>query len=160
MLVAVFAAVYVVLESPPTVKKLDSRAETSTFMSGALFGVALALGLLAALMDSGSRWNDDGLTVGMLALGAGALSFLSPRRPWLWALSVYVCMPVFYIISPPADGWSSPDPLPLGLNNRVGQSVIGTTLYLLCPLAGAYTGMLIRGLLDRRVRTADRPTEN
>ena len=160
MLAAVVASVYLVLESPPATKKPDSRAATSTATTVVLLGVALTLGLLAALIDSGSRWDDDGRTLGMLALSAGVLGLLSPRKPWLWALGVYAWMPVFYLISPPPVPWSSPGPLAFGLNNRVGESILATVAYLVFPLAGAYVGMLIRGLLDRRVRMAGRPTEN
>ncbi len=50
--------------------------------------LALAYGALVAWIDSRPTWDDDGITAGLLFLGAGALGAITPRGAWRWGLAV------------------------------------------------------------------------
>jgi len=52
------------------------------------FVVALAIGVVVALIDSSPGWDSTGITAGLLFLGAGAAAAIGRDRPWLWALLV------------------------------------------------------------------------
>lgn len=97
-----------------------------------LFAIALCLGLSIAYVDSSRGWDDTGITVFALLVASGMLGFLSPRRPWLWALVVGIWIPL------------------VGIITRQDYTML---LVLLVPLAGAYAGMATR-LLIRKARTS------
>ncbi|MGZ8562228.1 MAG: hypothetical protein ACXWWU_01250 [Candidatus Limnocylindria bacterium] len=62
-----------------------------------LAGVATAIGLAAAYVDSRVTWDDTGVTVMLILLATAVLTALSGRRPWLWALLVGAWVPIFEI---------------------------------------------------------------
>lgn len=149
MVAAAIASAYLVFERPP---RPDSVNQTSKAATVAAFGAALLLGFLIALTESRSGWASDGTTMAGLALGAAAFSLINRSHPWLWALGIYASIPVFYAIAPPRHlPWVVPSgPLPFGMNNRGGLAVNETLVFLLVAIAGAYAGVLMRKLLDRR----------
>ena len=59
--------------------------------------VAFFGGLAIAWIDAGPRWDDTGITVGLLLIVAAVAAFVSTRRPWLSALLVGVPTPVVEI---------------------------------------------------------------
>jgi hypothetical protein len=99
----------------------------SRWAQGVLFGVAAAIGLAIAWVDSRPHWDDAGITAGMLFLSAGFLGMMGPRRPWLWALGIGVWIPLQMVLHAPTAG------------NMLGGLVI-----LAFPMAGAYAGMALR----------------
>ena len=58
------------------------------------FVVALAIGVVVALIDSSPGWDSTGITAGLLFLGAGAAAAIGRDRPWLWALLVGLPTPL------------------------------------------------------------------
>jgi hypothetical protein len=92
-----------------------------------LLGAAVAVGLAIAWVDSRPKWDDTGITAGMLLLTAGVLGLMGPRRPWLWALGIGVWIPLHQLVQAPTMG------------NALGGLVI-----LAFPMAGAYAGMAVR----------------
>jgi hypothetical protein len=95
-------------------------------MQKVLLAVALGLGGLVAYVDSRPHWDDTGVTAAVLILISGVLGFLGPNRPWLWALSLGVWIPLLGIVR--AQNYSS-------------------MLALVVVFAGAYGGRAIRGWL-------------
>ena len=159
MVAAAVAAGYLVFERPPGPHLVNQVTKTTTAI---LFMAAMLLGFLIALTESHSGWTSDGTTMAGLALGAAAFSLINRSRPWLWALGVYASIPVFYAITPPRHlPWVVPSgPLPFGMNNRAGLAVNETLAFLLVAIAGAYAGVLMRKLLDRKMRTTNSSSAN
>jgi hypothetical protein len=93
--------------------------------TAALSLVAVALGLSIAYMDSRPHFDDAGVTVAALTVGAVMLGMIGPERPWLWALGVGVWIPIQGIV----------------LKHDFTMLIV-----LLFPLAGAYIGRLVRTL--------------
>jgi hypothetical protein len=58
------------------------------------FVVAVAAGIAIALIDSSPGWDSNGITAGLLLLGAGAAAAIGRDRPWLWALLVGLPTPI------------------------------------------------------------------
>ena len=56
--------------------------------------VAVGTGLALAVIDSRPSFDDTGITAVGLALAAGLASFVSGRRPWLWALATGIWVPL------------------------------------------------------------------
>ena len=113
----------------------SSRAVANSFekermdvMQKILLVIAVLLGLLLAYVDASPHWDDTGIMVGALLLGAAVLALLGQRRPWLVALAVGIWIPLRYIL----------------LNHDLRMLVV-----LLFPLAGAYAGWAAR-LLARK----------
>lgn len=93
------------------------------------FIVSLCLGAMIGWMDSRPNWDDTGVTV-FLVLGVSALfGFLNPKRPWMWALSVGIWIPIWNVL----------------LNNTYGSSFA-----LVFAFIGAYVGAYGRKLLLSR----------
>lgn len=61
---------------------------------GSLVPLAILLGLLITLVDDSPGWDDTGVSAAMVFTCAGLLGALHPARPWLWALSVGLWIPV------------------------------------------------------------------
>lgn len=95
-----------------------------------LLGVAIALGMAIAWMDSRPHWDDDGITAGCLLLSAGLLGLIGPRRPWLWALGIGLWVPLYLFVDKPTLG-----------------SALGGCVILAFPMAGAYAGMAVRRVI-------------
>ena len=70
-----------------------SRSTASRRYATALV-VAVAAGIGIALIDSSPGWDSNGITAGLLLLGAGAAAAISRDRPWLWALLVGLPTPI------------------------------------------------------------------
>jgi len=91
-----------------------------------LFINAVALGLLIGFIDSSPRWDDTGITVGMILIPTAFLGFVMPKRAWILALSVGIWIPIWNI---------------LRTNNYAS--------FIALPIAfvGAYAGVLIYKLV-------------
>ena len=64
----------------------------------ALAIAALILGVVVALIDSSPGWDSDGITAGLLFLGAGGATVAARgRQPWLWAMLVGLPTPILEI---------------------------------------------------------------
>ncbi len=74
------------------VTALSERRRTVRLRS--LVPLAILLGLMITLVDDSPGWDDTGVSAAMVFTCAGLLSVLHPARPWLWALSVGVWIPV------------------------------------------------------------------
>lgn len=90
---------------------------------------AIAIGVLIAWIDSRPAWDDTGITAMMVLGSAGVFSFAQPMRPWLWALSVGIWIPVQGIIA---------------------QGNVESILALVIAFVGAYAGMTIRRWVSPR----------
>ena len=62
------------------------------------FALALAAGILIALIDSSPGLDSTGITAGLLFLSAGAAAAIGRDWPWLWALLVGLPTPVIETI--------------------------------------------------------------
>jgi hypothetical protein len=98
-----------------------------------LVAVALAIGLAIAGLDSRPGWDDTGVTVGLLVLGAGVAAALDGRRPWLWTLLVGAPLPIVEIV-----GQASPSAAPL--------------IAVLFAAVGASLGILVRRAVGSRTQ--------
>ena len=96
------------------------------------FLLALTLGALAGYIDMIEE--DVQLPALMLLLSAFLLGSLSPRRPWLWALLIGLCIPVAHAIGF-AIHYQPPYPAPWA------PTLI---LPVVIAFAGAYAGALVR----------------
>ena len=66
--------------------------------AAALGITAIALGVVVALVDSSPGWDSDGITAGLLFLGAGGATVLARgARPWLWAMLIGLPTPIIEI---------------------------------------------------------------
>jgi hypothetical protein len=81
--------------------------------------LAVLSGVAIAFIDTRPHWDDTGISVMMILIASFICGILSPRRPWLMALSVGIWIPLFNI-----------------LNSRN----IGSLLALLPAFVGAYAG--------------------
>lgn len=71
----------------------------------AILGViAIVLGIGIAYFDSQPTWDDTAITAALLLLGAGMLSGLSGRRPWLWAVLIGAWTPLIEVTG--GEWWS------------------------------------------------------
>jgi hypothetical protein len=64
-----------------------------------LLVAAVVFGLLMAFVDSRPTWDDTGITVFALLIGSGIIGLLVAKRPWLFALSVGLWLPLWYILT-------------------------------------------------------------
>jgi hypothetical protein len=60
--------------------------------------VAVISGLLIAWIDSRPNWDDTGITAAMIVFVSALISFIYPRRPYIWALAVSCWIPLFAIV--------------------------------------------------------------
>lgn len=65
----------------------------------ALLLLSSMAGLLIAWNDSRPGWDDTGITTGMIVLFSALFGFLLPNRPWIWALSVGIWIPLHTIVA-------------------------------------------------------------
>jgi hypothetical protein len=64
----------------------------------AIAGIAgLVLGIAVGMMDSRPGYDDTGVTAVALAFATALVTFISSRRPWLWALVVGSWVPLFEV---------------------------------------------------------------
>jgi hypothetical protein len=85
--------------------------------------VAIILGHIFAYIDSRPTWDDTGVLAVSIAIVCAVLSYLYPRRPWIWALAVGVWIP---------------------LHNLIHNGNVGSILALVFAAAGAYLGAWLR----------------
>jgi hypothetical protein len=85
--------------------------------------IAIVIGHLFAYIDSRPNFDDTGVLAVSVAIVSAILSYLYPRRPWLWALAVGIWIP---------------------LHNTIHSGNFGSILALVFALAGAYIGAGIR----------------
>ena len=101
----------------------EFAAERRRSRQGVLFAAAVGLGLLLAYVDSRPTWDDTGISAGLLLVSSGLLGAVEPARPWRWALSVGIWIPVVGILT--------------GGN-------VGSLIALAVAFVGAYGGMMVR----------------
>jgi hypothetical protein len=80
------------VEAPPTGDDRPMRIRDL-----ALIALATASGVVVAWIDSRPGWDDTGITAALLVLAAAAVTAVSGRRPWLWALLVGAWTPAVEI---------------------------------------------------------------
>ena len=102
---------------------MAARRHTGSFGTRARAVLALAAGVLIALVDSRPGWDSTGITAGALLLGAGAAAFEAGDRPWLWALLIGLPTPII---------------------EAIGSGNAGSILALGFASAGAAIGWLLR----------------
>lgn len=95
-----------------------------------LFIIAIAIGHLFAYIDSQPTWDDTGVLAFAIAITCAIMAFISPRRPWLWALAVGVWIP---------------------LHNIIHNGNLDSLLALVFALAGAYFGAALAKLRARAI---------
>jgi hypothetical protein len=101
---------------------MAARRQTRSFGTRTLAVLALAAGILIALVDSGPGWDSTGITAGALLLGAGTAAFEAGDRPWLWALLVGLPTPIIEAV------WSGNTGSILALGFAAAGAVIGWML--------------------------------
>jgi hypothetical protein len=52
-------------------------------------------GFLIGRLDSGAGWDDTGVTAALLVVAAGIASFIAGQRPWLFAVTTGMFVPLF-----------------------------------------------------------------
>jgi len=52
--------------------------------------LALMLGVLIALVDSGPGWDDTGVSAAMVLVASGLVGALHPARAWVWAVGSWI----------------------------------------------------------------------
>ena len=67
---------------------------TASWRYATAFVVAVGAGIGIALINSSPGWDSNGITAGLLLLGAGATAAIARDRPWLWALLVGLPTPI------------------------------------------------------------------
>ena len=60
--------------------------------------LSLVAGAVIAWMDSRPGWDDTGITAGTIVLVSALFGYLWPSRPWIWALTVSLWIPLHAII--------------------------------------------------------------
>jgi hypothetical protein len=77
---------------------MAERRQTGSLGTRTLAVLALAAGILIALVDSRPGWDSTEITAGALLLAAGAAAFEAGDRPWLWALLIGLPTPIIETI--------------------------------------------------------------
>jgi hypothetical protein len=85
--------------------------------------LSLLAGFLIAWNDSRPTWDDTGISAGFIVLTAALFGYLSPRWPWIWALTVGLWIPMHAIV----------------LNGDFKMLLVG-----LFGFAGAYLGAAVK----------------
>ncbi|MCK9640589.1 MAG: hypothetical protein M0R39_11835 [Prolixibacteraceae bacterium] len=60
--------------------------------------LSLVAGVVIAWMDSRPGWDNTGITAGTIVLVSALFGYLWPSRPWIWALTVSLWVPLHAII--------------------------------------------------------------
>lgn len=71
--------------------RIDYKFTTFIFLS-------LLTGFLISWNDSRPTWDDTGITAGLIVLTAALFGYLSPKWPWIWALTVGLWIPMHAIV--------------------------------------------------------------
>jgi hypothetical protein len=76
----------------------------SPAMIHARFAIALAVSVVAGIaigwMDSRPGYDDTGVTAVALVFAASVASFTAARRPWLWAITTGIWVPLLELPAP------------------------------------------------------------
>lgn len=99
----------------------------------AVLVASLLIGAAISWMDNRPHWDDTGVTAFALLLSGGAMGLLVPRRPWLWAISIWIWLPAWNIVTAGA----------------VRPGMIAWVIVLAFPMTGALLGALVRRTLAR-----------
>jgi hypothetical protein len=99
----------------------------------AVLAASLLLGFAISWMDNRPNWDDTGVTAFALLLAGGAMGLLVPRRPWLWAISIWLWLPAWNIAK----------------NGAIRPGMIMWLIVLAFPMAGALAGTFVRRRLAR-----------
>ena len=99
----------------------------------AVLAASLLVGAAIAWMDNRPNWDDTGVTAFALLLTGGVMGLLVPRRPWLWAISIWMWLPAWNIAKARA----------------VTPGMVAWLIVLAFPMAGALLGTLARRKLAR-----------
>jgi len=94
----------------------------------AALAASLVLGFAIAWVDNRANWDDTGITAFALLAAGGVMGLLVPRRPWLWALAIWIFLP----------GWS------IAKAGTVHPGMAMWLIVLAFPMAGALAGALAR----------------
>lgn len=60
--------------------------------------LSLLAGFLISWNDTRPTWDDTGITAGLIVLTAALFGYLSPKWPWIWALTVGLWIPMHAIV--------------------------------------------------------------
>ena len=88
--------------------------------------LALFLGIMIGWIDSRPNWDDTGITVGLVVISTFIIGFIFPRRPWIWAITVGIWIPMFDVLL---------------------QGNYGSIIALIISFIGSYSGAFIRKIL-------------
>lgn len=98
-----------------------------------LVGLAFALGLVIGIMDVRFEWL--GTTLLLVIALTGFMGFVNPKRAWLYALTVGICLPLAQLVGPMVnERLTSKDVLP---------SFLTSFVVLVPAFIGAYFGALM-----------------
>jgi hypothetical protein len=102
---------------------------TTKVKYGILISAALAAGATIGWIDSRPRWDDTGITVGLVFLASALFGAVEPEHPWLWALATGLGVPLWNILT---------------------QGNYASGVALLIAFAGAYGGTYAKRLLGTK----------
>jgi hypothetical protein len=94
----------------------------------AVLTASLLFGFAISWMDNRPNWDDTGVTAFALLLTGGAMGLLVPRRPWLWAIAIWLWLPAWNIAKAGA----------------IQPAMIFWLIVLAFPMAGALAGTFVR----------------
>ncbi len=60
--------------------------------------LSVLAGLFLGWMDSRQGWDDTGITAGLIVVISALFGFSHPERPWIWALTVSIWIPLHAIL--------------------------------------------------------------
>ncbi len=63
------------------------------FLAGLL--LSLVAGFVIGRLDSGPGWDDTAITAVLLVLASGSAAAIADRRPWLFAITTGMFVPLF-----------------------------------------------------------------
>ncbi len=69
-----------------------------SWLDAAVIALALVAGCAIGWIDSRPTWDDTGVTVGAIVLGAGLLALVRPRAWWAVALAIGLPVPAFDLV--------------------------------------------------------------
>jgi hypothetical protein len=112
-----------------------SRFASQHFGVGALavLAASLLVGFAISWVDNRPNWDDTGVTAFALLISGGAMALLVPRRPWLWAIAIWISLPAWNVAKAGA----------------LQPAMAAWLIVLAFPMAGALLGTLVRRKLAR-----------
>lgn len=81
-----------------TTLEFVSRSGISAMKKLFLTVIAVCCGAAITYVDSRPNWDDTGITAIAILVTSGVISFLSPNRWWLWAITIGIWIPLLAII--------------------------------------------------------------